>query len=222
MLQHRGRTRLTQRDLAARVGVHLRSIQDWEAGHSHPSAQRLRALIAVFVGGGAFVDGLEMAEAQTLWRAAQAEAPRLKTPFDAAWFGTLLAASPSTSDDEPADAQTKARGPRRVYWGEAPDVAQFLGRVGELEVLRRWVLDEGCRIIAILGLGGVGKTLLATRLAQDVAPAFDYVCWRSLRNAPAPSEWLYSAIGFLAPDEPPPQDESAQLERLLELTQRAA
>src|SRR5918911_67269 len=31
LLRHRGRTGLIQRDLAARVGVSLRSVQDWEA-----------------------------------------------------------------------------------------------------------------------------------------------------------------------------------------------
>ena len=32
LLRHRGRTRLTQRQLATRAGVSRRSVQDWEAG----------------------------------------------------------------------------------------------------------------------------------------------------------------------------------------------
>src|SRR5207302_1507012 len=108
------------------------------------------------------------------------------------------------------------------HWGEAPDVASFLGREAEREMLRRWVLDERCRVVAILGLGGIGKTLLATRLALDLAPAFDYVYWRSLRNAPVPGEWLAGAIRFLAPGDPPlPDSEAVRLERLLDLAQRA-
>src|SRR5262249_26791547 len=56
--------------------------------------------------------------------------------------------------------------------------------------------------VAILGLGGMGKTALATRLAQDLAPHFDALCWRSLRNAPPPEEWLGAAIAALAPGPP--------------------
>src|SRR5438132_12396820 len=41
LLSYRGRTGLTQRALAARVGVSVRSIQDWEAGAAYPSAQAL-------------------------------------------------------------------------------------------------------------------------------------------------------------------------------------
>jgi transcriptional regulator with XRE-family HTH domain len=45
LLRHRGRTGLIQRDLAERAGVSLRSVQDWEAGVTLPSAERLRRLI---------------------------------------------------------------------------------------------------------------------------------------------------------------------------------
>ena len=203
------------------MGVHLRSIQDWEAGLSHPSARRLRALIAVFLDTAAFVEGRELAEAQALWSAAQAEAPRFASPFDAAWFASLLARRPGAAAEErPPDPP--GRPPRRQHWGEAPDVAAFLGRDAERALLRRWVVDDRSRVVAVLGLGGVGKTLLATRLAQDVAPAFEFVYWRSLRNVPAPSEWLDSAIAFLAPDETPPAGAAAQLERLLEIVQHSA
>jgi len=203
------------------VGVHLRSIQDWEAGLSHPSAPRLRALIAVFLETAAFVAGRELAEAQALWSAAQAEAPRLGSPFDAAWFASLLTRRPGAAAEDRPPPDAPARPPRRQHWGEAPDVAAFLGRDAERAVLHRWVVDDRSRVVTILGLGGVGKTLLATRLAQDVAPAFEFVYWRSLRNVPSPSEWLDSAIAFLSPDEAPPTGAAAQLERLLELIQQS-
>ena len=221
-VRHRGRTGLTQRQLAARVGVHQRSIQDWEAGLSHPSVPRLCALIAALLDAGGFIEGLEMAEAQALWSAAQREAPLLKTRFDAAWFADLMIEHRRAVSDEPTRRQRAAGSLRRQHWGEAPDVASFLGRAVEREALRRSVLDEHCRVVAIMGLGGIGKTLLATRLARDVAPAFDYVYWRSLRNAPAPGEWLGSAIGFLSPDDAAPESEAARFERLLELVRRSA
>src|SRR5689334_12791616 len=47
---------------------------------------------------------------------------------------------------------------RRIDWGEAPAVEQFFGREQEQATLRQWMLNERCRIIAVLGIGGVGKT----------------------------------------------------------------
>ena len=52
LLRHRGRTGLTQRQLAARVGVSRGSVQDWEAGLSYPDAQHLQALIAAILEAG--------------------------------------------------------------------------------------------------------------------------------------------------------------------------
>jgi hypothetical protein len=46
------------------------------------------------------------------------------------------------------------------------------------------VLAERCRVIALLGLGGIGKTSLAITLTQQLSPHFETVLFRSLRNAP--------------------------------------
>src|SRR5207302_474133 len=154
--------------------------------------------------------GQELAQAQALWAAALRDAPRLRTPFDQGWFASLLTerTTPGETDGEPPRSrvaeQAADSNARRQDWGEAPEVAGFLGRATERALLRQWVSDERCRLVAVLGLGGIGKTLLAARLAHDVAPAFDRVYWRSLRNAPSPGEWLAGALGFLAPDLVPP------------------
>ena len=63
-------------------------------------------------------------------------------------------------------------------------------RTDELATLQRWILDERCRLVAVLGMGGIGKTSLAARLAQEVASSFERVYWRSLRDAPPVGEWL--------------------------------
>jgi hypothetical protein len=53
---------------------------------------------------------------------------------------------------------------RRQDWGEAPDVIGFVGRAEELATLRSWVLEDRCRLAAVLGMGGIGKTALASRV----------------------------------------------------------
>src|SRR5215471_8990899 len=175
-LRYRGRTGLSQAALARRVGVHLRSIQGWEGGLSYPSAVHVRPLIAAFLETGGFSSGHELIEARALWAAIMREAPHFDTPFDAAWFADLPASEPGHAETPEDGIEVSGRA-RHYHWGEAPEVTTFLGRAVEHRLLNHWLLDQECRVIAILGLGGIGKTLLATRLAHDVAPDFDYVYW---------------------------------------------
>jgi WD40 repeat protein/transcriptional regulator with XRE-family HTH domain len=225
VLQLRGRTGLTQRELATRVGVNTRSIQGWELGANYPGVASLKTLIAEGLQAGGFTPGREREEAQALWVAAVRDAPRFRMPFDGAWFTQITAERREPNQDDAERAVAAPTTPhmatgsaRRESWGEAPDVADFLNRVSERALVRQWVLDEGSRLVAVLGLGGIGKSLLATRLAHDLAPSFERVFWRSLRDAPTPSEWLAEALGFLAPGVAPESGgESALLRRLLEL-----
>jgi WD40 repeat protein len=71
-----------------------------------------------------------------------------------------------------------------VDWGETPDLGSFYGREREQETLERWLVADRCRLVAIVGMGGIGKTVLATKVARQVSSHFDYVIWRSLINAP--------------------------------------
>lgn len=86
----------------------------------------------------------------------------------------------------------------RRDWDEAPDLGSFYGRKHELRTLSRWLLDEGCRLVAITGLGGVGKTALAAHLMQHVADQFDTVIWRSLLNAPPLDDVLHAILVTLS------------------------
>ena len=83
-------------------------------------------------------------------------------------------------------------------WGEAPSVDRFHGRHAELAQLRRWLVDDRCRLVAVLGMGGIGKTALATLAAMNLQEHFSVVIWRSLRNAPPLAELLAQCIHVLA------------------------
>jgi transcriptional regulator with XRE-family HTH domain len=210
LLRHRGRTELTQRGLATRASVSLRSVQDWEGGTKFPSAERLQGLIQALLETGALSPDREAEEARGLWAAVERDSSRMHTPFDEEWFAGLVGVSLSP-------AAHLAPATRVQDWGEAPDSMGFVGRTEELMRLRRWVLEERCRVVAALGFGGIGKTSLAARLARDVAPSFLRVYWRSLRNAPPVAEWLAGAIGFLSDQQmvPPP----SEAERITALVQ---
>lgn len=107
---------------------------------------------------------------------------------------------------------------RREDWGEAPDVSIFFGRYEDLTILTQWLLTDSCRLIAILGMGGIGKTALVTKLAYQAAQNFKYIFWRSLRNAPPLSEILAEAILFVSDqqDIDLPEDTEKAITRLID------
>lgn len=88
----------------------------------------------------------------------------------------------------------------RTDWGEAVDVSLFYGREAEQSILSDWILHDRARLIALLGMGGIGKTSLSVKLAQQMQPQFDCVIWRSLRNAQPISDLLGELITFIADD----------------------
>lgn len=103
-------------------------------------------------------------------------------------------------------------------WGDAVDVSMFLGRTDELAVLTQWIVTDRCRLVALLGMGGMGKTSLSVKLGQHIQSEFECLVWRSLRNAPPLSELLASLLRFLTQEAEPdsPATVSEQLSRLMQ------
>ncbi|MEG3838322.1 MULTISPECIES: NB-ARC domain-containing protein [unclassified Microcoleus] len=96
-----------------------------------------------------------------------------------------------------------AIGHRQEDWGQAPDVSVFYGRTEELTTLKQWIVSDNCRLVALLGLAGSGKTTLSVQLASQVQNEFDFVIWRSLRSTPAPSDFLGSLIQLFSNQQKP-------------------
>jgi NACHT domain len=170
-----------------------------------------------------------MPEARELWAAAQRGSSRMHALFDGVWFATLLAeratperaaesARASSPGESLKDAGLEQSRDRRQDWGEAPDSLGFVGRANELSILRDWVVDQRCRLVSVVGIGGIGKTSMVAALAQEVAPSFERVFWRSLRDGPPPGDWLAGAVGFLSDQQlVPPAAQSERLAALLQL-----
>ncbi|MBE9218109.1 helix-turn-helix domain-containing protein [Dolichospermum flos-aquae] len=77
-------------------------------------------------------------------------------------------------------AKKKPNSNQFLDWGTAIDISEFYGYSQELTQLQSWILEDGCRLLGLFGMGGVGKTTLATQLAKQIQDQFDYVFWRSV------------------------------------------
>ena len=96
---------------------------------------------------------------------------------------------------------SEATGRSRIDWREAVDVPVFHGRRETLATLQSAVLVDRCRLVAILGMGGMGKTALVAKLTETIRSQFEYVIWKSLRNAPPLREILMSLIQFFSEEQ---------------------
>lgn len=77
-----------------------------------------------------------------------------------------------------------------MTWDSAPDASVFYGRETEQGTLKQWILDDQCRLISVLGMRGIGKTLLVRKVTQEIQPKFERIIWRSLQACPTLSQIL--------------------------------
>ena len=69
-----------------------------------------------------------------------------------------------------------------IDWQETMDVSIFYGRTEELNTLKQWICQENCRLVAIVGIAGIGKTALTVKLVKQIYTHFEYIIWQNLHH----------------------------------------
>jgi NB-ARC domain len=77
----------------------------------------------------------------------------------------------------------------------------FYGRTEELSTLTIWCLYENCRLILLVGMGGMGKTTLAAETMRQLKAYFDRTIWRSLVNFPPVAELCTDLLRYFNPSQ---------------------
>jgi NB-ARC domain len=129
-------------------------------------------------------------------RRAPADNSKIEALFKA--FGLQLKSDDRASPAEVLGGEKATPNPPiRQNRSELPDVAGFCGRREEIGFLKQWIAIDRCRLVAIFGMGGIGKTALAAQLASQIQNDFEFVIWRSFSNAPPCQNLAIDLIKFI-------------------------
>ncbi|CAD0228430.1 AAA family ATPase [Planktothrix agardhii] len=84
-------------------------------------------------------------------------------------------------------AEAQQRGRDRVFfdWGDAPEILTFYGRQKEENCLIESIIKKRCRLMALLGVSGIGKTSLALHCVEQIKSELHTIIYRSLRFCPS-------------------------------------
>ncbi|MDF0553970.1 AAA family ATPase [Kamptonema sp. UHCC 0994] len=121
---------------------------------------------------------------------------------------TRAPSSPQNSQETPTQPH--------IDLGDAPEIFNFYDRTPQLTTLETWILQDRSRLIALLGISGIGKTTLALRLIEQIKTNFDYVIYRSLRFSPTLNTTLTNLLQIFSDKTDIPQNIETQISQLLD------
>lgn len=172
---------LVQQELGMAIGRKLSTIDYWERGHIPSNVEELEKLARELINRKGFADKNSLLFFLTA--AGYPDFGKIYQEFFPAFSkGENLQLTDLPHQD----------------WSEAPDHANFFGRRQEIHKIEQWIAVDRCRVVTFLGIGGIGKTMLARKIAQEISKEFDYVIWRSVRDAPPLKTVLDEFIRFLS------------------------
>lgn len=163
----------SQADLAEKVGCDTKTVGRWENGDRVPRPYHRQALCELF---GKNAEEFGLMQASSLPVTPEIAQPDSSIPISNQTSSELL----------------------QEGWGEAPHIVNLYGRDGECIELEQWISDHRCQMVAIWGMGGVGKTALVAQVATRVKLTFECVFWRSLHNALPFEHVLKECVRFVS------------------------
>ncbi|MGD1716858.1 NB-ARC domain-containing protein [Dapis sp. BLCC M172] len=105
---------------------------------------------------------------------------------------------PEITKQQQSDRSPSPNNKPRIDRSEAPDLEYSCDRHQELSTLKNFLLEKPTRLIAVLGMSGMGKTAIALQLLSEIEDKFDCIIWRSLRGVPTLETTLKSLIQFFS------------------------
>lgn len=105
---------------------------------------------------------------------------------------------PEVAQDRSGQVKNPVSPINRVSVDDAPDIGNFYDRTKELTILEKWIVQERCRLVALLGISGIGKTALAVQLVEQIKDKFEYVIWQSLCYKPPLAQIQKTLIQFIS------------------------
>jgi len=124
--------------------------------------------------------------------------------------------SPTAQTSDRGHTQEKPRFDLR----DAPDIKTFYDRApSPLTTLQSAIAHQQCRLVAISGMRGIGKSAIVRHVIPQIQSQFDCIIWRSLRTSPPLETTLKNLIQFLSnqPEINIPTNTDSQLSMLIEL-----
>ncbi|WP_377473253.1 MAG: AAA family ATPase [Microcoleus anatoxicus] len=118
----------------------------------------------------------------------------------------------------PTEPQNPQQTPKQLHidLGDAPEIFTFFDRTSELSTLENWITQEHTRLIALLGISGIGKTTLSLRLIDQIKTQFDYVIYRSLRFSPTLETTLTNLLQIFSQPSEIPQNIETKISQILD------
>ncbi|MEZ2301807.1 MAG: AAA family ATPase [Microcoleus sp.] len=118
----------------------------------------------------------------------------------------------------PTESQNPQPTPKQLHidLGNAPEIFTFFDRTSELSTLENWITQEHTRLIALLGISGIGKTTLSLRLIDQIKTQFDCVIYRSLRFSPTLDATLTNLLQIFSQQSEIPQNIETKISQILD------
>lgn len=176
-------------ELLAQLGWALEALVEWHAARSELQTalslarrwlsldplleQPRRALMRLLARAGQPAAALrQYEEAARLLASELGATPEAATTalYEAIKAGELVPAPADAARRPPSEGASAGRAPQAAP--ELPPLTSFVGRQDEIELLAARLAEPACRLLTLVGPGGIGKTRLAGEVAARCAHAF--------------------------------------------------